>query len=211
MASLAQWLSQQLTSQPLTDNRTLRRHLADQLGYSNRNKALRRIDALLQQGKADSELRTRLSQLLQMPTSVLDQHILAAREQQWHQQREALFASTGAILIAIVPKPRQITFAGLLHDHKRCVKLPADLPQCSEEHQRTVLRQTIDAFISREGTSIPLFGPVSGFAYVNSPHTHWLLDTQGQVIEQSDKPFANRFFAARLAQVLRDFSSMPAV
>lgn len=199
MTSLAEWLVQQLTHQPLADPKVLRRHLAGQLGYSNRNKALRRIDALLQQGQADVDLRRRLAQLLQLPGSVIDQQILAAREQYASLQREALFGASGPQLVAIVPKPQQVFFAGVLYDHKRTVKLPADLPQRSEPQQGTVLQQAVAAFTSREGTHIPLFGPVGGFAYINSPHTHWLLDTQGLVIEQSDKPFANRFFASKLA------------
>ena len=198
MESFVQWLQEQAPSQPLTDYRALRCYLVDQLGYSNRGKAFRRIDALLQQGRLDNELRDRLAMVLKVSPAVIDEKIGAAREDYFRQQRESLFASSGPHLIAIVPRPEQIFIAGITQDHKRYVKLPTELPQRSEEKQRAFLQKTILEFIAREGTSIPMFGPISGFAYVNSPHTHWLMDTQGQFVEQRDAPFFNRVFAFKI-------------
>jgi len=199
MEQFVQWLQEQTGIRPSARNAALRRYLADQFDYRNRTKSLRRIDALLEQGQLSDEMRDRLVTVLHVKPEVIDEKISAAQEEYFRQKREIFFASQGVQLVAIVPRPKQIFLAGLVYDHKRYLKLPTDLLQCSEKHQRTALRQAIEDFISREGTSIPLFGPVSGFAYINSPHTHWLLDTQGQVIERSDKPFANQVFAARLS------------
>lgn len=199
MENFVQWLHEQaLVSQP-ANRAVLRRYLVDQLGYSNRGKAFRRIDALLQHGRLDNELRDRLAAILHITAAVIDQKIGAAHEEVRRCQRERLFASTGPQLIAIVPRPRQILFAGLISDCKRYLSLPSDLPQFSDEKQQAFLQQAIAAFIAREGTSISLFGPISGFAYINSPHTHWILDTQGLLVEQRDEPFANRVFTCRLA------------
>lgn len=198
MEQFVQWLQEQTGVQPSARNAALRRYLADQLGYRNRTKSLRRIDALLEQGQLSDELRDRLVTVLPVKPEVIDEKISAAQEEYFRQKRETFFASQGPQLVAIVPRPKQILLAGLVSAHKRYAKLPADLPQRSEDEQRALLRQTIKAFIAREGTSISLFGPISGFGYANSPHTHLLLDMQGQLIKQCDEPFPHGVFECSL-------------
>lgn len=185
------WLQQQAGLPHSADHTALRRHLADHLGYRNRHKAFRRIDALLQQGRLNAELRERLATVLQCSLADMDEHVKTAREELFHQQREIRFAATGPQLVARAPRPAQIFVAGVVSDHKRYRKLPADLPQRSEAEQMAFLDEAIKAFIAREGTSIPLFGPISGFAYMHSPHAHWLFDTHGQCLGQYNLPYNN--------------------
>lgn len=192
------WLQQQAGLPHSADHTALRHHLVDQLGYSNRNKAFRRIDTLLQQHRLDAELREKLAPVLQCSSADIDEHVKTAREARFRQQRETQFATIGPQLVARVPRPTQIFLAGLVSDHKRYRKLPADLPQRSEAEQRAFLGAAIKAFIAQEGSRIPLFGTISGFAYIHAPHAHWLFDTHGQCLGQYNTPYYNPTFMIQL-------------
>lgn len=198
MEQFVQWLQERVRLLHPTQHSALRCYLASQLGYRNRNKALRRIDALLQYGQLGAELQDRLSALLQVSPELIDEQCRAARARHWRRQREIQFASQGPQLIAIVPRPTQLFFAGLISAHKCVVALPMDLPQRSDTDQLIFLRQAAESVVAKEGGSIPLFGGISGFGYVHSPHAHWLLDTQGQLVKQSEQPFYHGVVVCRL-------------
>lgn len=187
MEQFTQWLQEQTGIPYSNRNEALRRHLADKLGYSNRTKSLRRIDALLQRAEINDELHDRLASALQVSKDVVAEKVSDARTEYFYQQREEYFSEHGPELIAIAPKPSQISFAGFFNA-KRYVALPVDLPERSEAEQINFLQSTIADFITRVGTFIPLFGHISGFAYANSPHTHWQLDLEGGLIAKHNKP-----------------------
>ncbi|MQM39050.1 hypothetical protein KBTX_03072 [wastewater metagenome] len=170
------------------DRRALARALVDRLGPGNRNKAFRRVHALVDDGACPPDLAERLLQAFpedREALSIAIEQTRAERVAQRHAAMKALFRPH-LFIRTERSRPRQITMFGLSGGVDRWLKLPLpeDIAERGTGVQRRLVREAVEAHAAECGEGHPVFsmGRTVGYLYRPRYEQSYAVSLDGRIV-----------------------------
>jgi len=184
-----------------TDRRSLAHRVVDRFAPTNRNRAFRRIHALLDDGVFDEALASRLEQAFPERTAGLREALAATDSQRGAlgegaaRSRHRQYARFHPHLWVATQRERntQLTIMAVMGGIDRWLKirLPDDVAEQPWRQQQAWVRQAVRDHRRRDryGGELPLFGPITGYWYRPRLESRFWVSVHGIVHNRNYGPF----------------------
>ncbi|NVK12037.1 MAG: hypothetical protein HWD83_08550 [Gammaproteobacteria bacterium] len=172
-----------LDSLACSSKRSARKILAAKLSSNPTGKTYNRVDDILE-GRVRVNMIDRLAKALELEPRIISEAIAETEAIIREEQRIAYAKWLGPhIFVNTRGKVTQITFAALLHNYFRIIRLDRSIIEQPMETQLAVVKEKILEARKEKSDPLPIFGEIVGYIYRPALDQSYSFDKKGELVE----------------------------